>query len=91
MKESPTQLQLRILRLLVWEETFDNIVEEAQEPAPIVLDELRIMMDKGWLYAMTLNEKKGYYEQTSFFDSDILREYRFRASSEGLQLQERFS
>lgn len=84
MKEPLTDLQFDILDSIYFVEPLENILEEVDEPRPVVLDELKNMIDKGWIQVMAYNEEAGDYTRTNIFDSDNMQEYRFLATKEGL-------
>ncbi len=84
MKEEINELQFQILDSVYFMESLDHIVEEAEAPRAIVIDELRTMIDKGWLQVMALQDSSGEYIRTAIFDNDHLEEYRFLATKAGL-------
>jgi len=48
MNDELTELQFQILDSLYFVESFEHVREEAEVPIPIVVDELRTMIDRGW-------------------------------------------
>lgn len=84
MKEPLTDLQFDILDSIYFVEPLENILAEVDSPRPVVLDELKNMIDKGWVQVMGYNEEEGDYVRTNIFDSDNMHEYRFLATKEGL-------
>ncbi|MCI4669696.1 MAG: hypothetical protein MRZ79_16295 [Bacteroidia bacterium] len=84
MKEPLTDLQFDILDSIYFVEPLENILDEVDEARPVVLDELKQMIDKGWIQVMAYDEEAGDYLRTNIFDSDNLQEYRFLATKEGL-------
>ena len=65
-------------------ESFEHIVEEAETPVPIVVDELRTMIDRGLIQVMQFDEEKGDYFRTAIFDSDNMHQYHYLATKDGL-------
>ena len=78
------ELQFQILDSIYFMESLEHIVEEAAMPRAIVIDEIRTMIDRGWVQVMAFDERKGDYTRTGIFDNDNLDEYRFLATKEGL-------
>ena len=76
--------QFQILDSVYFVESFQNIVEESGEKVPVVVDELRTMIDRGWIQVMMFDEDKGDYIRTSIYDTDHLEEYFFLATKAGL-------
>ncbi|MEM7374884.1 MAG: hypothetical protein AAF587_40200 [Bacteroidota bacterium] len=77
-------LQFQILDSLYFVESFANVLEEAGEPVPIVVDELRTLIDKGWIQVMEFDQEQNDYVRTAIFDSDHLENYHFLATKDGL-------
>lgn len=84
MNEELTDLQFQILDSIYFMESLVHIVEEAETPRAIVVDEIRTMIDKGWIQVMAQEEDSGEYIRTGIFDNDNLDEYRFLATKDGL-------
>lgn len=84
MNEELTELQFQILDSIYFMESLVNIVEEAEMPRAIVIDEIRIMIDKGWVQVMGYDEEAGDFIRTGIFDNDNLDEYKFLVTKDGL-------
>ena len=84
MNEELTELQFEILDSLYFVETFEHVLEESGTTRPIVVDELRTMIDRGWVTVMLYDEEKGDYTRTSIYDTDNMNEYFYLASKDGL-------
>lgn len=85
MSQTPlTDLQFQILDSIYFVESFTHILEEAGEPVPVVIDELRTMIDRGWVQVMEFDPRKGDYTRTAFFDTDQMDRYHYLATKEGL-------
>lgn len=78
------ELQFQILDSLYFVESFANVLEEAGEPVPIVVDELRTLIDKGWIQVMEFDKEQNDYVRTAIYDSDHLENYHFLATKDGL-------
>ena len=79
-------IQFDILDALYFVEPFEKIKEEVDAPLPVIIDELRTMIDKGWIQVMTYNEEYSDYVRTAIFDTDNLQDYAFLATKDGLLL-----
>ncbi|MEZ4830304.1 MAG: hypothetical protein R3C61_29065 [Bacteroidia bacterium] len=84
MNEELNDIQFQILDAVYFVESFENVLEESGAPAPVVVDEIRTLIDRGWLQVMVFDEAKGDYVRTSIFDTDHLEEYHFLATRAGL-------
>lgn len=84
MNEELTELQFQLLDSLYFVERFEHVLEESGEKRPVVVDELRTMIDRGWIQVMAFDEEEGDYRRTQIFDTDHLEEYAFLATKEGL-------
>lgn len=78
------ELQFQILDSVYFVESFEHIVEEAEEPRAIVIDELRTLIDRGWIQVMEFNEEKGDYFRTLYYDTDNMDQYSYLATKDGL-------
>lgn len=77
-------LQFDILDVIYFVEPLEHILEEVDAPRAVVIDELRTMIDRGWVQVMIHDDDKGDYVRTGIFDSDNLDEFFFLATKEGL-------
>lgn len=84
MNEELNELQFQILDSIYFMESLSHIVEEADSPRAIVIDEIRTMIDRGWVQVMAFQEESGEYLRTGIFDTDNLGDYRFLATKDGL-------
>lgn len=84
MSEEINDIQFQILDSIYFVEPLEKILEEVERPKPIVIDELRILIDKGWVQVMIFDDKKNDYQRTAIFDTDHLQDYAFLATKEGL-------
>ncbi|MEZ4773413.1 MAG: hypothetical protein R3D00_09530 [Bacteroidia bacterium] len=84
MNDELNDVQFQILDSVYFVESFQNILEESGEQVPVVVDELRTMIDRGWLQVMEFDEAKGDFTRTSIFDTDHLENYHFLATKAGL-------
>jgi hypothetical protein len=85
MSQAPlTDLQFQLLDSLYFVESFAHVVEEAEAPVPVVIDELRTMIDRGWVQVMEFDRQKGDYVRTAIYDSDHMDRYHYLATKEGL-------
>ena len=84
MNEGLTDLQFQILDSIYFVESFEHIVEEAEQPVPIVVDELRTMIDRGWVQVMQFDDEKEDYVRTAIYDADNMQNYHYLATRTGL-------
>lgn len=84
MNEELTDLQFQILDSVYFVESFENIREEADATLPVVVAEMRYLIDKGWIQVMQFDGEKDDYVRTAIFDTDHLEEYHFLATRDGL-------
>ena len=84
MNEGLTDLQFQILDSIYFVESFEHIVEEAEQPVPIVVDELRTMIDRGWVQVMQFDDVKEDYVRTAIYDADNMQNYHYLATKDGL-------
>ena len=78
------EVQFDILDNLYFVESYENVLADVDHPEPIIRDELRTMIDKGWVHVMEFDEKSGDYLRTPIYDTDNMKEYHYLASKEGL-------
>ncbi|MDX2247127.1 MAG: hypothetical protein SF052_10145 [Bacteroidia bacterium] len=84
MNEELNDVQFQILDSVYFVESFQNILEESGEPLPVVVDEIRTLIDRGWIQVMEFDEKKGDFVRTGIFDTDHFENYHFLATKAGL-------
>ncbi len=82
--QSLNEVQFDILDAIYFVEPLEHILEETEASRPVVIDELRTMIDRGWVQVMVHDEAKGDYVRTGIFDSDNMEEFYFLATKEGL-------
>jgi len=84
MNEELTDLQFEILDAIYFVEPYQNIIDEVEQTEPIIRDELRTMIDKGWINVLRFDEEKGDYEKTRIYDTDNMQNSAYLASKDGL-------
>jgi len=84
MDNTLNEVQFQILDAIYFVEPFTNILDEVDATRPVIVDELRNMIDKGWIQVMQYDEEKGDYVRTNIYDTDHLEDYHFLATKEGL-------
>jgi hypothetical protein len=84
MSDEINDLQFNILDALYFVEPYQNILDEVEEPEPVIRDELRSMIDKGWVHVMAFDEEKGDYVKSPIYDTDNMQDYAYLASKKGL-------
>ncbi len=84
MNENINEVQFQILDSVYFVESFEHIREEAGVPVPVLVDELRVLIDKGWVQVMVFDRKKDDFVRTGIFDTDHLEDYHFLVTRNGL-------
>jgi hypothetical protein len=79
-----TDVQFQILDSVYFVESFAHIVEEAMEPPAVVKDEIRTLIDRGYVQVMIFDQEKGDYYRTTIYDADNIQDYSFLATKDGL-------
>lgn len=82
--EALNELQFDIIDCLYFVEPYTNILEDVGKPEPVMRDELRTLIDRGYVNVLVFDETKGDYNKTVIFDSDNMQDYFYLASKDGL-------
>jgi hypothetical protein len=78
------ELQFDIIDCLYFVESYENILEDVGKPEPFVRDELRTLIDRGYVNVLIFDEEGGDYHKTAIFDSDNMQDYHYLATKDGL-------
>ena len=84
MQDGLTEIQFQILDSIYFVEPFARILEEVEASTAIVADELRTLIDKGWVQVMAFDVKENDYLRTLYYDTDHMEEFAYLATKEGL-------
>jgi hypothetical protein len=84
MHEGLSDIQFQILDAIYFPEPIVNILEETDATLPVVINELRSMIDKGWVQVMEFDAQRNDYIRTAIYDTDHMEAYRFLATKAGL-------
>lgn len=84
LNEELNDAQFSILDALYFVEPFGHLAEEAGLPLPVLRDELRTMIDRGWVHVLRYDEARSDYVKTQIFDSDHMEQYAYLATKAGL-------
>lgn len=84
MNQELNDVQFDILDAIYFVEPLENILDEVDAPRAVVLDELRTMIDKGWVQVLRFDEDRGDYVRTAIYDSDQMGDFRYLATKDGL-------
>jgi len=84
MNQELNDVQFDILDAIYFVEPLENILAEVDAPRAVVLDELRTMIDKGWVQVLRFDEDSGDYVRTAIYDSDQMGDFRYLATKDGL-------
>ena len=79
-------LQIDILRSLTFPEPFDTLVEEIKATEPVIAAELKELIVWGLVQVM-MEDERGRYKSSIYYDTDNMRAFRYQISSKGLQFQ----
>lgn len=82
-KRKITKSELRVLEKLIFPEQFQDILEETGHLYGELRDDLINLLSFGFVEAYERNGTK--ITLTSFYDSDNLQNFTFRATSKGLE------
>ena len=83
-EEALNDLQFDIIDCLYFVEPYTNIVEEVGKPEPHIRDELRTLIDRGYVNVLVFDEENADYNKTAIYDSDNMQDYFYLASKDGL-------
>lgn len=78
------EIEFDILNAIYFVEPFENILAECKQPATIVADVLKQLIDKKYVVAMQFDEEKQEYVRSFIYDSDNMHAYSYLATKEGL-------
>lgn len=73
-----------VLERLTFEEKLDHLLEEVNEPRPVVIDVLKGLLTKDMVQAFRVDENSGKTIPTPFYDSDNMGEFMYRITTKGL-------
>ncbi|MFY0673619.1 MAG: hypothetical protein JXQ87_09445 [Bacteroidia bacterium] len=73
-----------VLERLTFEEKLDHLLEEVNEPRPVVIDVLKGLLTKDMVQAYSFDENTGKATPTPFYDSDNMGEFMYRITTKGL-------
>lgn len=79
-----TKLQFAVLDSLYFPEPFENILEEVAQPRPVVLAELRELIDKTFVQVLRWDDTAQDFLPSPFLDADNMQDFRFLATRKGL-------
>ncbi len=84
MSNELNDTQFAILDTLYFVESYAHILEDTGIAEAVVRDEIKQMVDKGWIHVYQFDEDEGDFVRTRIYDSDNMHEYHFLASKDGL-------
>lgn len=79
-------VQFKILDSLYFVESYDTLLEEVGEPAAVITDELRTLIDKGLVQVMAWDEETKDYKRSIMYDADDMRAFQYLVTKNGLSL-----
>lgn len=85
MSVQPPVIEKKILTSLLFEESFDTIIEEVKDSEYLVADTLKTLIKRKLVTPMERNDTTGDYQPTFMYDSDNMRAYHYRMTAEGLR------
>lgn len=88
----PDEIDLKVMNLLLFEETFGKIAEELPTYSPNILaDVLKHLIVKGWVTPVQFDSRKSFGKQSMFLETDGMRSAYFRLTTKGINLLEKQS
>jgi len=79
-----SDIEFDVLNSVYFVESFEHIVEECNESAPIIGDVLKQLIHKKFIVPMKWDDEKSEYVRSFIYDSDNMNAYHYLATREGL-------
>lgn len=90
MKEL-NSIQFHIIKSLTFAEPFDTLSEEIKAPEPVIVAELRSLIDMRAVQVMEDVKGSGQLSRSFYYDADNMRLFRYIATSKGQEMHDRFA
>lgn len=84
MNEELNDIQFQILDSVYFVESFSSLRDEVSTSEAILVNELRLLIDKDWVQVMVFDKQKEDFIRTAIFDTDHLEDYHFLVTRNGL-------
>lgn len=81
-----TDIQYQIINSLYFVEPFDTLVQEVDATEPVIVNELRELIDKRYVQVMMVDETTGEKKKSFYYDSDNMRAFSYVATGDGISL-----
>lgn len=79
------QIQYQIISSLTFVEPFETLLEEVPEKEPVIVAELRDLIDLRYVQVMHKREGSDSYEKSFYYDADDMRAFSYIATSIGIE------
>lgn len=90
MKEL-NDIQYNIIKSLTFAEPFDTLSEEVEASEPVIVAELRSLIDMRAVQVMHDEKGSGKFSRSFYYDADNMRLFRYIATSKGQELHDTFA
>lgn len=84
-----TYLQVKILRCLLFPESYETVCEETAAKAAVVKDELKKLIGRNWVQVMEYDAEIADYKRTLYFQADEMDAQFFMITAKGLTVLEK--
>ncbi|HHG84630.1 MAG TPA: hypothetical protein ENJ82_07765 [Bacteroidetes bacterium] len=78
------KIQHQILNCLTFVEPFETLVEEVAEREPVIIAELRDLIDLRYVQVMYKPDGSNAYQKSFYYDADDMRAFGYQATSKGM-------
>jgi hypothetical protein len=89
MKEL-NSIQFEIIKSLTFDEPFETLSEEVDATEPVIVAELRSLIDMRCVQVMMDEKGNGRLSRSFYYDADNMRLFRYVATSKGQEMHDRF-
>jgi len=79
-----TDIEYEILGSVYFVESFEHILEDCKEKAPVVADVLKQLIHKKYIVPMKWNEEKTEFIRSYIYDTDDMKAYHYLITKDGL-------
>ncbi|MEM0997063.1 MAG: hypothetical protein AAGN35_08290 [Bacteroidota bacterium] len=87
MKEL-NHIQYQIIRSLTFAEPFETLMEEVEASEPVIVAELRTLIDSRYVQVMVDEHGNGQFRNSFYYDADNMRDFRYVATSRGQEMHD---
>ena len=84
------KIQYQILGSLTFVEPLETLLEEVPEREPVIIAELRDLIDQRYVQVMAPVEGSDKFEKSFYYDADDMRAFSYVATSVGIEQHDAF-